>query len=296
MGQNRPMPHGGSPNAVSADSTTAFPVIVIAACAVACTASDKGAAARPTVTLIATDYAFRAPDTIPAGFTTFRLLNDGDQIHMALLVRFEEGKTLRDYLAAYGEAFRTRGSRPPWAKRLGGPGAANPHGTSNATQYLEPGSYAWTCLVDVPDGIPHVMKGMAKPFIVRELGAALAARTAPEADVVMHLLDYNFSLSTPFTIGKHLVRVENSGAEPHEAGLLKLVPGKTIQDLQAWIQKPQGPPPASPVGGISALAPGTEAYFEADLTPGDYVLLCFVTAPDGRSHIVHGMIQHIRIV
>jgi hypothetical protein len=37
------------------------------------------------------------------------------------------------------------------------------------------------------------------------------------------------------------------------------------------------------------------AYFETDLSAGDYVLFCFVTAPDGRPHTAHGMVQHIRI-
>jgi hypothetical protein len=49
------------------------------------------------------------------------------------------------------------------------------------------------------------------------------------------------------------------------------------------------------VGGVNAVAHGVEAYFEADLTPGEYVLPCFVTAPDGRTHVAHGMIQQIRI-
>ena len=31
------------------------------------------------------------------------------------------------------------------------------------------------------------------------------------------------------------------------------------------------------------------------LAARDFVLLCLVTAPDGRSHVEHGMIQHIRI-
>lgn len=46
---------------------------------------------------------------------------------------------------------------------------------------------------------------------------------------------------------------------------------------------------------MRALAPGAEAYFEADLWAGDYVLFCVIPGPDGRPHIEHGMIQHIRI-
>ena len=48
-------------------------------------------------------------------------------------------------------------------------------------------------------------------------------------------------------------------------------------------------------GGIATIGPGMEAFFEADLTPGEYVLACMATAPDGKSHIEHGMIQQISI-
>lgn len=230
------------------------------------------------------------------GLTTFQLVNDSDQLHMAHLIKLEGGRTLDDFLVAYNEAFRTVGPRPPWATRLGGPGVADPRGRSNATHYLEPGSYAWVCLMNVPDGIPHVVKaGMAKAFAVRARDRGASPVTAPEASVVIRLVDYAFNISAPLTAGRHMIRVENAGAEPHEVGLLKLAPGKTMQDFEAWLQNPQGPLPASSVGGVSSLAANMEAYFEVNLTPGDYVFLCLVTAPDGRPHTEHGMIQQIHI-
>ena len=45
----------------------------------------------------------------------------------------------------------------------------------------------------------------------------------------------------------------------------------------------------------ATISPGMSVFFEANLTPGEYVLFCMVTAPDGRSHIEHGMIQQLRI-
>ena len=33
------------------------------------------------VSLSATEYAFQAPDTLPAGWTTFRLANLGEEVH-----------------------------------------------------------------------------------------------------------------------------------------------------------------------------------------------------------------------
>lgn len=250
----------------------------------------------PVVILKAVDYAFEAPDTIDAGITTFRLVNRGSQLHMAQLMRLEGGKSLDDFLEAYTEAFRTTGPRPPWAPRYGGPGAADPGGISNATQQLEPGRYAWICIMNVPDGIPHVVKArMAKAFVVRPRNAAPAPRTAPAATLRFQLVDYAFRITGPLAAGRQVIRVENAGTEPHEVALLRLAPGKTMEDFQAWTQNPQGPPPGSAVGGVSSLAPRLEAFFEADLTAGEYVVLCFVTAPDGRPHTQHGMIQHLRI-
>jgi hypothetical protein len=136
---------------------------------------------------------------------------------------------------------------------------------------------------------------MAHPFVVRPDSAAPSTRTAPRDAVVIRLVDYAFLMSAPLTAGRTTIRVENTGVEPHEVGVVRLAPGKTMQDFEAWLQTLEGPPPASPVGGVSSLAPNTEAYFEADLTPGDYALFCLVTAPDGRPHVAHGMIQHIRV-
>lgn len=46
--------------------------------AVGCQKKPAPQATGPTVvTITATDYAFGAPDTIPAGLTTFRLANQG---------------------------------------------------------------------------------------------------------------------------------------------------------------------------------------------------------------------------
>jgi len=281
-------------------ATTAVPTALLVLFG-ACTARNEvartdSAGAPNVVTVTARDFAFDAPDTIASGFTTFQLVNNGDQFHMAQLIKLEDGKTLDDFVVAYAEAFRTTGPRPAWAPRLGGPGVADPHGRSNATHKLEPGNYAWICLMDVPDGIPHVVKArMAKAFVVRPLSSAAAPEIAPKASIVMQLNEYTFSYDAPLTAGRQMIRVENVGAESHEVGLLKLAPGKTMQDFEAWARNPGGPPPANAIGGVSSMTRGSDGYFEVDLTPGEYVLLCLVTAPDGRSHVEHGMIQHIRI-
>jgi hypothetical protein len=262
---------------------------------VGCEPQDK-----PSVTTItARDYTFQTADTLAAGWTTFRLVNQGTQPHMGQLIRLGPGNTLGNFLKTYSEAFRTRGSRYEGVKRLSGPGVAAPQQTSNATLHLEPGNYAWICLFNLPDGIPHVVgHGMARSFVVRAADGSPAPLTAPKADLLIRLVDYAFRLSAPLKAGRQTIRVENTGSDSHELGVVKLAPGKTIEDFKAWMQHPEqglSEKTMTISGGVTGLAPGAEAYFEADLTRGEYLLLCFVTAPDGRSHVEHGMIQQIHV-
>lgn len=281
--------------------TTPAPLLVTAALVLGCMPEEEPARGEaegteaPVITITATDFALQAPDTLVEGLTTFRFVNEGEQIHMAHAIRLEEGRTAQELLDAYAEAIRTAGPRPTWITRFGGTGA-EPSSESNTTQYLEPGDYVWVCPVDDQEGVPHFSNGEARPFVVRPAEGDAAPRAArPEATTVIRLLDYSFQVSPSLAPGRHVIRVENVGTESHDVSVLKLATGRTMEDFQAWGEDPQGPMPASLAGGIAPIAPGLEAFFEAELTPGEYVLICFSTAPDGRTHIEHGMIQQVRV-
>jgi hypothetical protein len=270
---------------------------------------NLAAAAPNLVSLTATEYAFQAPDSIPAGLTTFRLDNHGKEIHYGHIVGLEPGKTVQNLVDAYAEAIRTSGPRPKWVTRFGGPGGAAPGDSSRVTQHLEPGSYVWICPVEDSAGTPHFAKGEFKPFVVHAADRVVADRqAAPEASMVVRLTDYSFEFDTPPRAGRHTVRVENAGVEPHDLVLMKLAPGKTVQDLGAWLNPERarrpgqaGEPAPSPenlgmgAGGIAAIGPGMESFFETTLSPGEYALFCMATAPDGRSHIEHGMVRQISV-
>ena len=101
------------------------------------TPSHNPTAAPNVVSLAATEYAFEAPDTIPAGWTNFRMANRGQEIHYGHIVRLEPGRTVQELVEAYAEAIRTSGPRPKWVSRFGGPGGAFPGDSSSVTQYLE---------------------------------------------------------------------------------------------------------------------------------------------------------------
>src|SRR5947199_5634014 len=153
-----------------------------AACAVACGRPAPRAAGPSFVTITATDYAFGGPDTLPAGLTTFRLVNQGKELHHANLVRLGEGKTVADFQAGLAAAMKNHTPPPIWMGFAGGPNAVTLGDTGEATQMLEPGSYVFACCTPSPGGVPHVIKGILRPLVLTP-GAAAPAAPDPATDV-----------------------------------------------------------------------------------------------------------------
>ncbi|MDQ6872539.1 MAG: hypothetical protein M3037_11135 [Gemmatimonadota bacterium] len=253
----------------------------------------------PLVTVHAKEFAFVAPTTIAAGTTTFRLVNDGKEIHQMSILQLAKGKTLADYAAAL------KANKPtPWATGVGGPNAAGPGQTIDATVTLDAGSYVLLCWVPSPGApVPHVAKGMIQPLTVTALGGVTQAGTStsyvPEStpDVHLELFEYAFKFSKPLVAGKHTIHVMNSGTQEHEAVLLKLAPGKSMKDFDAWSENGmKGPSPAQPGPGMAGLGKGRTGTFDVDLTPGKYGLVCWIPdAKDGKPHEMHGMVQEFTV-
>ncbi len=277
-------------------STVVLAMGVLAACSTrdgADTKPDsKAAGGGPTtVTITATDYAFTLPAEIPAGIVTFKLATRGKELHHAIVVRLDQGKTVDDMR----EALKRPGPPPPWAHPLGGPNAPDPAGDSEATLALAPGRYAVICFIPSPGGVPHFAKGMLAGF---EVTPGSGGQTEPDRDVAIRLTDYAFTLSAPLTAGTHRIRVENAGPQLHEVVLAQLAPGKTAEDVTKWeaggLKTP--PPVTRFLGGASPMETNGVLTFPVRLERGDYVLICFVPdAKDGRSHAAHGMVQQFTV-
>lgn len=244
----------------------------------------------PTVTVTAHDYSLDLPDTLPAGAVTLRLVNQGKEFHHIWIARMEGGHTV-------DEVLRTLAARQPipsWLKDAGGPNAPRPEGgEATATVTLEPGRYTVACLIPSKDGVPHLMKGMVRQVTVVQ--TSRPART-PEADAVMTLRDYTFFLSRPLAAGSHVIEVRNEGTQWHEFELVQLAPGKTPQDVIAFVEHGIGTPPGLPLGGVSPLAVGRTSFLHVDLAAGRYALICFLPdRKDHRAHFEHGMMQEFRV-
>ena len=251
-----------------------------------------GAFKVPVVTVHASEFAFSAPKSIGAGQTTFRLVNDGKMLHHITILKLEQGKTMQDLEAA----MKVPDAPPPaWLVPVGGPNAAVPGATIEATLDLAPGNYVLVCMIPSPgDPTPHMMKGMVAPLTVSPAGGVTQAGGAvaptPAPDVHLVVKDYGFQFSKPITAGKHTIHVMNEGPQEHEVIMLKLAPGKHVADFNTWaLGDMKGPPPAMPIAGMAAMANGRTGIFTDDFTPGTYAITCFVPAPDKKMHSEHGM-------
>ncbi len=244
------------------------------------------------ITVHARDFAFDAPDTIPAGLTTIRLINDGPGLHHGQLLRIDSSKTFADAVAAIPQQVNF----PSWLVAVGGPNAVAAGDTSAVTQDLAPGNYMLICFVDVPSGSPHYKKGMEHAITV--VPSSAPAATSPAADINVTLRSYAFELSAPITAGHHTFRVmtADTSSQSHELVLIQLAPGKTGEDILGWLQKPEGPPPGRPMGGVADLTRSMPVYFSANLTPGNYLLICFdPDFGDGKPHFMHGMMETVSV-
>ncbi len=242
----------------------------------------------PEVHFTAKDFAFEGPDTIPSGMTTIVLHNDGPNLHHLLLMRLESGKTVEDFKAAVS-SMKPTDMLPAWAVESGGVNPPMPGADTRATLMIEPGNYAVACVVDVPDHVPHMMKGMITGLTVTP--SSTPSAQAPESDLTVSMVDFGFAPSAPFTAGHHVVKVVNNGAQSHEMEVVQLAPGKTMDDLAKWGQTYAGPLPGTSLGGAAPMSPGQVEYVPLDLTAGNYALLCFVVDPAKHMpHIAEGMV------
>ena len=136
--------------------------------------TESSEAAGGVLTVNATEFAFSAPASTPAGETTFDLVNKGEQAHMVILVELLEGKTIDDvnsYLKESGP-----NSKPPsWVKEVKVNGAESgktlvappdKEATSEPVD-LEAGEYAMLCFIpDGKGGKPHALLGMTAALSV----------------------------------------------------------------------------------------------------------------------------------
>jgi hypothetical protein len=263
--------------------------LLVGACASAnASEATKVSSQIPEVVIIATDFGFESPAQIEAGLVSLILKNEGQEPHHAQLVRLNDGVSLEQFQAALQESPE---AAFPLVAFTGGPGLVDPGLSSQVTLELDPGQYLLLCFMPSHDGVPHLAKGMVKPFeVVAHADHDQSNAAQLKADAVVKLLDFSFILPSEVKAGKQLWQVVNEGPQVHEIMIVKLAEGKTVGDIMAFMHAPAGAPPFVNMGGLQALNPGASGWLNLDLEPGEYVALCHVPDPaSGTPHEMMGM-------
>jgi hypothetical protein len=239
------------------------------------------------VTIVAHEYAYTMPDTIPAGLTTFILRDEGKEEHHMTLMKVDSGKTLADVFSALKAG--PEAAPPRWLLPVGGPNAPAPGGMSNATLELTPGNYVALCMIPAPDKAPHFAHGMVKWLVVTPSEGKPAP--LPAADLTITLTDYDFTLSKPLASGHRRIAITNTSTQPHELVISRYDEGQGNAQFVKWAYDPQGKPmPGHAMGGATALLPGHTVIIDETFPPGRYGFVCFIPdAMDGKPHFMHGM-------
>ena len=243
------------------------------------------------VVFVARDYGFSGPDRLPAGRTTVRIVNEGQDLHHIQFLKLLRGKSASDFRAAIAA---DAGRLPSWVEHAGGPNAHLPGSEAAATVNLTEGDYVLICWIPDKNGVPHVVLGMQKALSVR--GGKPTKVSTPQPAVSVKQVDYQFILSKPIRAGLQTIEVRNHGTQPHELVVVRLSPGASVQDVVASFEPgASGPPKGVLVSGITGIEKGERVTFTGEFEPGQYGLICFIPDATGRPHFLRGMTTELTV-
>lgn len=250
-----------------------------------------------TSTFTMSDHSFSGPESVPAGWTRIRAVNQGQELHHLTLLKLAAGRTPADFVAAVQANPETEPAN--LFTEAGGPNAVIPGAEATAIVNLEPGQYVLVCFIPSPDGTPHVAKGMVRALTVTPASGAITSE--PRAVATIAGFDFGYRIDPAITSGPgQIIKFANEGQQHHEVLVVQLPEGKSIQDFAAAAASPDaatGPPPGTPMGGIGELEPGQAAYFVGSFAPGRYGLICFLADErgDGTPHFTKGMVAEFTV-
>ncbi|MFO7546594.1 MAG: hypothetical protein R6W77_13965 [Trueperaceae bacterium] len=107
------------------------------------------------------DFTYSMPDSVRAGVSTWKVVNDGPQPHEMIVLKLNDGVSFPELLAHLQE----NGEHGMPAVPIGGVQGLTAGHTGYWTYDLVPGEYAVVCVIPDPEtGLPHLALGMIAPF------------------------------------------------------------------------------------------------------------------------------------
>jgi uncharacterized cupredoxin-like copper-binding protein len=249
------------------------------------------AAPARTVVVTAYEFSFKAPDSVPAGVVTVRLVDRGRRGHQLVMARLDDTSSLdRVMRSLIANKARTGGLR--W---VGGVESAIPGQSGETTLPLTSGRYVIICAYDGDNGLAHMSLGMIRALVVTP-GTQVTAQSLTATPTTIELSDYHIAFSNPLHSGKQRVRVVNVGKQRHHLVIARIVGDATTDEIMKWDGKSQPAPLEDMSGGAATMDPGQASVIEMNLTPGRYALAC-ILSDDSKSkpHYLLGMHEEIAI-
>ena len=112
---------------------------------------------------------------------------------------------------------------------------------------------------------------------------------ATRVDVVAS--DYHFDADYPTTPGRYSFAMTNEGDEPHLAILARLEDGVSVEEAMAS----EGEEGIAEMFESDVAPPGGEAVITAELTSGNWVLICPIPDAEGTPHAALGMVHDFTV-
>ena len=136
-----------------------------------------------------------------------------------------------------------------------------------------------------------------RPLCLLVLVAACSCARRPATPlahvVTIGATDYAFGAPDTIVAGLITFRMINQGREPHQA-VVAGSPERTFAELEAALLR-EGPIPEwlTFPGGPGNVVAGDSSIITANVTPGNYLILCFIPSPDGNPHVMKGMYRRL---
>lgn len=124
-----------------------------------------------------------------------------------------------------------------------------------------------------------------------------SAQTADYPELVMTAKEYSFAMPATAASGYTRLTMQNDGIEDHHAIFFRINDGATMDDFHAALMSGDLAAilgVASSFGGVG-VGPGGRASVIANLTAGNYMVVCIVPDPQGIPHAAHGMIAPLEV-
>lgn len=249
------------------------------------------------VEVTAQNYRFEMPDSIPSGWTTFKLINldscehfmylslipdsiSFDTYHQKVSRSFDiivdslkAGKSKAEAGSMFGKLF------PSWfftdVKVMGGTGIISRGKTAVTTIKLIPGKYEVECYIKM-NGVFHSSMGMHHVLYVTKDSADTMP---PKADADITLLNDKIETEGKIKSGRNIFAVHYK--ELPKAGLgndvhlIRMGNSTNIDSIEQWmdwmnVKGLESPAPAEFLGGVQEMPVGYTSYFTVNLEPGNY--------------------------